>query len=261
MFDAINCQSEPFYSYILGICLCIAGIVSYVPQYYSLIKSGETKGISEISLLILNIGAATLSANSFILNFYKFDCYENCSALLCTANLLPMFQIFVGWFAVLPLYLIFVRFKILTSKKRILSDLRFILSYTTFIIVMVIMGIVEKIFVNSTSFFLYAAISLGILSAICSCIVWLPQIIKLLKTGEAGNVSLLMFCLQTPGNIMIIILQILYRQNWSTWSPYVVLLIEQGTIVIILIIFKIRDTRRYRQMDSMILTNDTIDTY
>lgn len=246
MFDAINCQAEPFYSYILGICLCVAGIVSYLPQYYSLIKSGQTTGISEISLLILNIGGATLAANSFILNYWKFECYDRCSALLCTANLLPLIQIFIGWIVVLPLYLIFIRFKIQTSKKRLLSDIRFILTYMIFVVVMLIFGIIEKVYIGNTNFFKIAAITLGIISAICSCIVWLPQIVKLIKTQEAGGLSLLMFGLQTPGNIMIIILQVLYRQNWSTWIAYVVLLAEQGTIVIILLVFKYRELRNQR---------------
>ena len=247
MFDAVNCTAEPLYSYILGICLCVAGVCSYLPQYYSLIKSGATTGISEMSLLILNIGSATLAANSLILNFPKFDCYENCSALLCTGNLLSVIQIFIGWLAVLPLYLIFVRFKIQTSKKRVLSDIRFVLTYMVFIIIMLVFGLVEKMFVNnSTIFFKVAAITLGVLSAICSCIVWIPQIVKLLQTQEAGSVSLLMFGLQTPGNIMIIILQILYRQNWSTWITYVVLLIEQATIVVILCVFKYREMKNQR---------------
>ncbi len=244
MFDAINCQPEPLYSYILGLCLCVAGIFSYLPQYYSLVKSGQTDNISEISLLILNIGSATLFANSFILNFSKLDCYDNCSFLLCTANLLPVFQILIGWIVVLPLYLIFVRFKIKNSKKRLISDVRFILTYMVFVLILLIFGLIEKIYFNNTKFFQIAAYTLGIISALCSCTVWLPQIYKLLKTQESGGLSLLMFCIQTPGNIMIIILQILYRQNWSTWITYLILLLEQGTIVIILIVFKIRENKK-----------------
>lgn len=152
-----------------------------------------------MSLLILNIGSATLSANSFLLNYWKFTCYDNCTFLLCTANLLPMLQIFVGWVAVLPLYLIFVRFKIQTSKKRVLSDIRFLLTYLIFVFVMLVFGLVEKIFFgNNTIFFHIAAITLGLISAVCSCFVWLPQIIKLIRTNEGGFLSLLMFCLQSP---------------------------------------------------------------
>lgn len=258
MFDAINCQSEPLYSYILGLCLCVAGVLSYLPQYYSLIKSGQTDGISEISLLILNIGSATLFANSFILNFYKLDCYDNCSFLLCSANLLPVFQILIGWVAVLPLYLIFVRLKIKNSRKKLLSDVRFILTYMVFVFIMLIFGLIEKIYFNNTKFFQIAAYTLGIISALCSCIVWLPQIYTLIKTKESGNLSLLMFCLQTPGNIMIIILQILYRQNWSTWITYLVLLVEQGTIVIILIIYKIKENKNENNKNIDLLDPENI---
>ena len=88
----------------------------------------------------------------------------------------------MGWIAVLPLYFIFVRFKIKTSKKRIISDIRFFLTYMIFVLLMFLFGIVEKVYVGNTQFFQISAITLGILSAISSCIVWLPQIIKLIQT-------------------------------------------------------------------------------
>jgi uncharacterized protein with PQ loop repeat len=247
MFDTItSCDAEPLYAYILGLSLCIAGVVSYVPQYYSLIQSKQTTGISEFSLLILNIGCATLTANSFILNYWKFQCYENCSALLCTGNLLPLIQITLGWLVVLPLYFIFVRYKIKGSKKRVLSDIRYLMTYVFFILGIVILGIVEKTFAtNSTTFFQVSAIMLGVLSALCSCVVWIPQIVKLLKTQDPGGLSLLMFLIQTPGNIMVIILQLLYRQSWTTWITYVVLLVEQGTIVVILLVLRFRERHGY----------------
>lgn len=254
MFDAVTtCDSEPLYAYILGLSLCIAGVLSYIPQYYSLIQSKQTTGISEFSLLILNIGGATLTANSFILNYWRFQCYENCSALLCTGNLLPLWQITFGWLVVLPLYFIFVRYKIQGSQKRILSDIRYLMTYVLFIASMLILGIVEKAFAtNSSTFFQVSAIMLGVLSALCSCVVWIPQIVKLLRTQDPGGLSLLMFLIQTPGNIMVIILQLLYRQNWTTWITYVVLLVEQGTIVIILLVLKYREKHGYIHVDQQV---------
>ena len=241
MFDAIDCVAEPLYSYILGIFLCIAGTISYIPQYYSLIKSEQTEGISELSLLILNIGNAALTANSFILNYGKFQCYQNCSAALCTGNLLPLMQITVGWLVVLPLYFMFVRYKIKKSKNRVLNDIRYIITYVVFIVGMMLFGIIEKtVSTDSSTVFHISAIMLGILAALCSCVVWIPQIVKLIQTQNPAGLSLLMFGLQTPGNIMIIILQMLYRESWTTWISYLVLFVEQLTIIIILLVLKYR---------------------
>lgn len=235
LFD--GCNIQPIYTYVLGILLCIGGTITYFPQYYSLIKSKHSKGISELSLFILNIGSACLAANSFILNWFKFQCYSNCSFWLCTANLLSLFQIIIGWIVVFPLYLIFVRYKIKHSENRILYDLVYFIVYTVFILIMILVGLFEKV-KDNIEFFQISAYSLGIISMICTCIVWMPQIIKLIRTKEQGNLSLLMFILQTPGNILIIFFQLLYHQSITTWGTYAISFAEQLTIVIILLILK-----------------------
>lgn len=254
LFDANNCVAEPLYTYILTLCLCLAGCVSYIPQYYSMIKSGQATGISESSLLLLNVGSACLAANSFILNYWKFECYQRCSALLCTGNLLPMFQIMIGWITVLPLYIIFLRFKIKESQNRLIYDILYGLIYGLFIFIMVIVGVTEEnLSSDSRMFFNVSAQILGILSAIFSAFVWIPQIYQLIKTKEQGSLSLVMFILQTPGNIMIVIAQILYRQSWTTWITYVVIFVEQVTIVVILLVL------RYRKKNELPLYN-VVDT-
>ena len=236
-----ECREQPVYTYVLGVILCIGGMISYFPQYYSLIKSKQHKGISEMSLLFLNLGAVCLAANSFILNWWKFGCYTQCSFWLCSANFLSMFQIMVGWIMVIPLYLIFVRYKMRNSDRKALYDVLYICIYIIFILVMVIVGMTEKITnPDSTSFFKISAKGLGVLSAVFSCVVWIPQIVKLIKTKQQGTLSLLMFIMQTPGNAIIIMFQILYKQDWTTWFAYVVTLVEQLIIVIILIVFKYR---------------------
>ena len=211
-------------------------------SYYSLIKSKQNKGISETSLLLLNIGSACLAANSFILNWWRFTCYEYCGFWLCTANLLSMIQITVGWIMVCPLYLIFVRYKIKNSDRKIIYDIGYVSIYILFVLIMIIVGLVEKLEAyDSRTFFVISAKILGVVSAICSCIVWIPQIVKLIRSKEQGNLSLLMFIMQTPGNAIIIAFQILYDQNWSTWVVYAVTLVEQSIIVIILLVYKFRN--------------------
>lgn len=253
MYDYIVgvCTIAPVYSYVLGILLCIGGMISYFPQYYSLIKTKQHKGISEISLFILNIGSACLTSNAFILNWDKFECYYHCSFWVCTANLLPLFQIMVGWIMVFPLYLIFVRYKMKNSERRIIYDIIYVFIYIAFILIMIIVGLTEKLKTgNSTSFFEISAWILGgVISPICSCIVWIPQIIKLIRTGEQGNLSLAMFVMQTPGNAIVILFQILYHQSFTTWGTYIVSLIEQTIIVIILLVYKWRDRNNAEMVD------------
>jgi uncharacterized protein with PQ loop repeat len=137
------------------------------------------------------------------------------------------------------------------------------LIYGLFIFIMVIVGVTEEnLSSDSRMFFNVSAQILGVLSAIASAFVWIPQIYHLLKTKEQGSLSLLMFILQTPGNIMIIIAQLLYRQSWTTWITYVVIFIEQVIIVVILLIlkYKQRNTQQlYNVVDN--ISADEVDSF
>jgi len=241
------CDQKPVVDYVLGSALCLA-VVSYIPQYISLIKSKQHKGVSELSLFILNVSGACSSANAIILNWGLFGCYKNgCNFWLCTGNLLSVWQIVIGWIMVIPLYIVFLRFKMRqsgsrwrVSKRFCVYDLAFVLSYVVFVAVILVVGLTEKEMVQDPrSFFVVFAQILGILSAVCSCVVWIPQIVKLIRTRNQGSLSLLMFIIQTPGNLVIILFQaVLYAQNWSTWFTYVVTFAEQSVILVILTLYR-----------------------
>ena len=240
----MSCIVEPTYVYVLGILLCIGAISSYLPQYYALIKTKQAKGISELSLFILNIGSFCLAVNSVILNWFKFDCYLSpnaCPMWICGFNLLSTIQIVIGWLMVCILHLIFVKYKIKNSEKGLIYGLSYILIIALFMLIVGVVSLTEKMQGAVYFFTISAWILGGVVSPICSCLVWIPQIIKLIRTQEAGNLSLWMFLLQTPGNVVVIAFQILSHQGVSTWGTYVVCLVEQGIIVVILIIYKIRD--------------------
>jgi len=238
------CSVEPIFNYILGVLLCLGGIASYIPQYLSIMKNKQAKGISELSLFILNMSAAFLTANSFILNYDKFHCYDHCNGWLCTGNLLSLFQIAVGWIAVFPLYLLFLRFKVRESENQCLYDLRYMFIYGFTLMFIFLFIIIEESVpnLNKNVFLIFAKI-LGVGSALLSCIVWIPQIVKLIKTKDPGELSLVMFLFQAPGNAVIIILQVLYKQNWTTWITYVFLLAEQGLIVGLIIYFRYKKNK------------------
>ena len=285
-----TCDSEKTITYILGIFLCIGGAVSYLPQYIALIKSKQAKGISELSLLILNIGALCLACNSLILNWWQFECYKFCGFLLCTGNLLAFYQIFIGWIIVFPLYLIFVYFQYKfnnnynysttelspgvseslelleppNSEKNLQSqsqsqsrsyktcfyELSYVITYVIFLIVIILLLTIEKFTYNNVNVLYIVAYILGICSMVCSGIVWIPQIIKLIRYKDEEGLSLTMFLIQTPGSAIIIVFQaILNHQDVTTWISYVFNFTEQLIIVIILIVLMIR---KYKQQQTLL---------
>jgi uncharacterized protein with PQ loop repeat len=279
-----TCEEESIITYTIGVLLCIGGILSYLPQYMTLIKSRQAKGISELSLFILNVGSFFLACNSLILNWWKFECYQHCTFFLCTGNLLAFYQICLGWIIVFPLYIIYICMQYkennyenqdalnrdeenrdvvkkeenvvkkcctwnFSSNQRKIYELMYVILYAIFFLVVVILLTIEKFTYDNVSVLKIIAYILGILSMICSGIVWVPQIIKLIRTKENDGLSLFMFLIQTPGSAIIIVFQaILNKQNVTTWISYLFNFVEQLIIIVILLILKVRKYKERKKL-------------
>jgi len=89
---------------------------------------------------------------------------------------------------------------------------------------------------NNIDFFIVYANVLGIFSGIANGFVYIPQIYTLIKNKNNGNISIMMYVLQTPGNIINIIFQILYDSPISTWITYAICLIQQSIILILMML-------------------------
>ena len=303
-----TCENDSIITYTIGVLLCIGGVLSYLPQYITLINSKKAKGISESSLFILNVGSFFLACNSLILNWWKFECYKHCNFFLCTGNLLAFFQICVGWIIVFPLYIIYLYMQYkynrevvgqivggnreyinqetgehttgnwenpsdkdvdgykdsvkkcctwnFSSNQRKIYELLYVILYGVFFIFVVILLTIEKFTYNNVNVLVVIAYILGICSMICSGIVWIPQIIKLIRTKDNDGLSLFMFLIQTPGSAVIIVFQaILNKQNITTWISYLFNFVEQLIIIVILIIFKIKKYKEKQKLKMKELEN------
>lgn len=247
-----ECTIDSVLGYIVGPLLCIGSIVSYVPQCYIIVKTKTIKGINEFSIILLGVGNFCLTLNSLILNWGKWNCFRKCGFWLCMAHLLPFYQILVGWIMVFVFYIVFMKYKIKNTENKLIGALFYSLLYLGFIAIVVTIAVGEKIANRGPpqiAFFQVFAQILGYASAVCSAIVWIPQIYTLILTKKSGNLSPIMFALQTPGNMVIIIFQaVLYRQPVSTWITYVITCIEQLIILGLIIAYYIRDRRAQESM-------------
>lgn len=283
---------------LTGTAICLAGIGSYLPQFYNIIKYKSVKGINEITLVLMNIGLMCLTMNSII---YSWE-YFSCSDVNCFTNLFPFVQITLSWVMVLIYYIIFIIYKfsnissveynslkightnfefpqteILKTESdvvytidlpefsdttyyenanahtnakqsptidntnnfsnRLLYGLHYITTYVIFAIFVIALALSEK-FEGNLAFFKVFADILGYTSAGANSIVYLPQIYTLYKNKSIGNLSFLMYIMQTPGNIVIIIFQaIIYSSPVSTWITYVIVCIEQSLILFLMIYY------------------------
>lgn len=154
--------------------------------------------------------------------------------------MLSFFQIAVNFLAAIPIWLIFLRFKIRDSERACVYDLGYALTFAVLVIVALIVSVVEQQQHNSVFFAVFARI-LGVASALGGALVWLPQIWKLIRRRSAVGLSLWMFVVQSVGGVIIILFQaVLYQQNWTTWLGYVFVCVEQIIISVILVIFRIQ---------------------
>jgi len=218
---------------LLGIFLSLGGISTYIPQFHKIVKNESVEGISEPCLLLMNLAMMCLTMNSVIFNwdyFFSFD----------IVNLLPFITIFISWLMVLIYYIIFITYKIKNLENRLTSGMQYIFTYLIFSLLMVALALGEEMKKNKHFFIVYANI-LGVSSSILNALVYIPQIYTLLKEKNNGNLSLLMYALQTPGNIVIILFQaVIYKQAVSTWITYVVVLVQQSIILALMTYYHCR---------------------
>lgn len=259
--DTSSCVDHTIQTYIVASLICVGAVCGYIPQLVSLVKAKSTKGLSELSVFLLCISLSTLTLNILILNWSKWGCFQVCpSPGICVLNLLNVFQVGFSCLMATVVYILFIRFKChRVSEKHISNeiseefyesiqinpDLSIIPQWFTdwimftlyglFVIVVFLLSAYEKTS-NNDNFFTVFAYVLGIISSMASFVVWIPQIITLIRTREDEGLSLLMFLFQAPGSLIVVIFQsVVYKQSIITWLPYAINAVEQFIVAILLI--------------------------
>jgi uncharacterized protein with PQ loop repeat len=230
------------FNILLAVFIIFGSISGYIPQFYKIIKYKSVENISEISILIMNIGMMCLTMNSMIFNWKYF-------VNLNMYKLLPFITIAISWLMVSLYYIIYITYKIKKLEKRLLSAFRYLFTYILFTLLVIALSLGEKM-ENNIDFFVVYANVLGIFSGIANGFVYIPQIYTLIKNKNNGNISILMYVLQTPGNIINIIFQILYDSPISTWITYAICLIQQSIILVLMMWFYFREMEETEEMET-----------
>ena len=107
-----KCSQQSTNAYIFGCFIFAGAILGYIPQLVSLAKAKSNKGIRELSVFLLCLSLSTMTMNSLIMNWYKWECFYTCeNAGICFLNLLNLFQIGMSWLMATSVYVLFMRFK------------------------------------------------------------------------------------------------------------------------------------------------------
>ena len=96
-----NCSKEnSLTSIFVGGFIITAILLTYLPQYYKIVKNKSTEGISYFFLLLGNLSNFTNFFGSLLLNYQIIDCCSYISISKCFNLLLPIYQMFTPWISI-----------------------------------------------------------------------------------------------------------------------------------------------------------------
>jgi uncharacterized protein with PQ loop repeat len=215
-----------------GILIILGTIISFLPQYYKIIKNRSVTGISHWTQGLNNMSAFCAFFGSFMLDYYLFKC---CKHGHCGNILLPMIQLLFSWVCPLINYVIYIRYFKSNNTKYSYKVYGFFSFYI--VIFLVCATLTSVVLVARWSSWEKHAILFGRLLNITSvCItafVWLPQIIDIYRNKKVGSLSLISLAIQSPGSLIVFIYQfVANKSSWYIGLPYLVTaLLQAGTLV------------------------------
>jgi len=250
---------------MLGVFLIVGTVISYVPQYVSIIKMKSSEGLSYGMLSIALASGFLTAINSGILKWPNVICCHNHSLNLgqCLRNNMATEQLLAGLFCYILLYLLYLMYFRLGPDAELKARRRRtrLLAWITFFLIIFgatglsILGGVLYYELNytSTTVARYAQV-LGIASSLLMVFQWAPQIYTTWKLKSQGSLSLGMLLLQIPGALLVVVYQgILNEADFTTWVPYLLGGMEQVVLVLMVIVYKYRAKRLAENPDERIL--------
>ncbi|KAI9246677.1 hypothetical protein BDA99DRAFT_489652 [Phascolomyces articulosus] len=247
---------------LISIFLCIGLVVSYMPQHYRIIVNKTSEGFSAWFLLLGVVSSTSSFLNIILLQWDAIVCCKSLSTGACLEGLLGVFQIMLQW-AMFSLVFILFLIYFPENQKRVnnldlpakLHDMtnewktallvavvcigHLAISFFITVILLAVVGSPSEHWETN-----YWAGFLGIISMILASFQYLPQIVKTWKRKSVGALSIPMMLLQTPGSALFVYsLAVRPGTNWTAWITYLVTGILQGTLLVMCIVWRIRNKR------------------
>jgi len=237
--------------------IILGTVVSYVPQYVAIVRKKSSEGLNTLMLTIALAGSFLTATNSGILKWNLVSCCQNLGVGECVLNNLATEQLVSALLCVLILYIIFLRYfpmhpsvtqtREKRVRERLIAWILFIVTDVIGIFIAVLAGVLYYNVNLSPNILSHYAETLGYLSALGILIQWSPQIWTTWKLQSAGCLSLVMLCIQMPGALLVVFFQgILNHAHFTTWAPYILGAIQQTILIVMIIIFYLRDKRRLK---------------
>ncbi|KAI0088322.1 hypothetical protein BDY19DRAFT_994229 [Irpex rosettiformis] len=245
---------------VLTAGLCVGLVISYLPQHLRIILAKSSEGFSPWFLLLGSTSTVAGVLNIIVKQWEIVRCCHVLSAGNCIEATAGIFQLFIQWFCftmILVLYMLYypshLKFAtvdvdgrpVKTEIKRDEWRLSITLSWIVFLftaffasITFLLLGTEsspDSVRLSSWATFL------GVSSTMLAAFQYFPQIVHTYRHKVVGALSIPMMCIQTPGAILMVTsIAIRPGTNWTTWSPYAAAGILQGILLVMCILWKLR---------------------
>jgi len=227
--------------------LILGSFISFTPQYHRIWSRESVDGVNEY-MIILGLLSCLFTLDGYaVLNKTMFsDCNDDCYSFY-----LSFIQLLSPLICYIILYAVFYHY-----HDNFHHDIR--LRLYCVIIISLIFSIVSGLINSNFEIF---ADTMGILSAITSVAMWIPQIRTSMKLGGAGSLSVLALSIHALGCLLTIICQVISsHQKIILLAGYIIGFLLETFLVIWLLCKKKRKKYifynvRFRSQESHINNN------
>lgn len=141
------------------------------------------------------------------------------------------------------------------KRTKFLTRTGLVIGFLLLILNVVLAGLLNTV-AEAADVAYWVGFSMGIAGAICVVVQWGPQIWLTWKLQEVGSLSIVMLCLQLPGDLVLVyVLAVVQKTNWTTILAYAVTAVEFAILLAMCIWFTVRDRVR-RQFCMPLPTED-----
>ena len=237
---------------IVTIFLILGTILSYIPQYYKIIKNKNSNGISNS---MLYFGCISCILNLIGVYSDSFNCPNNDN---CIINILAILQITIPWLCLNINYIIYL-FYTYPNKKKILSTYKYyIISLILINLITIIIIFINKIYNFKNEIFNGV---FNVLAGIFSALMFIPQIYTTYMNKNIYSLSIIMLIFHCAGCLLTSIYLIFLTNSYFLVSiSFIIGAILEFILVVLCIHYYFKNKKKKNETinNDYLLEDDSI---
>lgn len=218
-------------NFILSIVIAFGIVFSYIPQYYNIVKTHTSVGLSPTFLFLICVAGLCALSNLILLSFLSVPCCTQLSPFECVNSQVSLIQVGLQATSTLAMPLLCVAYTNTPENNEYRDVVKawWKIVYSTACSILILVFA----FISLTpSLIILLAQGFGISSTVITFVQYIPQLLETFNLKSSGVLSIPMMCIQTPGGfVWTATLMFKPGSNWSTWMPYLAASTFQGILL------------------------------